>query len=331
MANRLPHDQETFLSRIALKLQFPNLSRQTRQDIWRALEEKYQNSTQLSSSARMFLHSHETQVNWNGHEMNHCYQTAMALAVASLRAKGDGASDGVILEVDHFKEAMNSVYEFREHMDELKRNGGYPPIPAEPFRQHTRHVNDDDASSEESDTPFSEGAHNLREPVSLPLASDSSLCIPDLNRLDWDAFQAAGSNRDLFRKAKFYAIDFLVGEPQITLQPDKNTRRTRKILARRYAPVSSQMPDSEDEDDQKQSASLPERIRINSPAVVAAFSEIHEEQFPGSFLIFKPFASLLYYEQDFRDWATRQEKSIKGTLFVDYYLCMLLIAFSILR
>lgn len=255
--------------------------------------------------------------------MNHCYQAAIALAAANLRAKNDGAEDSLILEVGHFKEAMNAIHEFREHMGELQlqKNIGFPPmgIPPEPYGLR-RHVPNDDALSEESDNPFSEREPKLREPVSLPLASDSSLCIPALNRLNWVAFQGAGSNRDLFRKTKFHAIDFLVGEPQIVLQPDKKTRHRRKILARRDAPVSSQILHAEGEDDQRQSASLPERIRINSPAVVTAFSEIHGEQFPGSFLIFKPFASLLYYEQDFRDWAARQEKIIKGTPLADYYL-----------
>ena len=147
---------------------------------------------------------------------------------------------------------------------------------------------------------------------SLTLDEDSNLCIPELNKLEWNAFQAAGNKRELFRKTSFYAVDVLDGEPMIKLNTDNNARRRRNN-------VSGTTEDSHHGTSSVEvnEVPLPERIRINSPSLIKAISQIVEEEFSGPFLIFRPFRSLIYYEQALRDWATQQERVIEGKLSLE--------------
>lgn len=146
---------------------------------------------------------------------------------------------------------------------------------------------------------------------SLALDEDSNLRIPQLNRIEWDAFQAVGNNKELFRKTSFYAVDVLEGEPMIKLDTNNNAQRRNNVSG------VTEALHHETSDDDAGEAALPERIRINSPALIKAISRIVNEKFSGPFLIFRPYRSLIYYEQDLRDWAANQEKVIEGKLYLE--------------
>ncbi|KAI0149437.1 hypothetical protein BJ166DRAFT_63490 [Pestalotiopsis sp. NC0098] len=212
---------------------------------------------------------------------------------------------------------MNSTHEFRREYMPVQ-----PPrmAPGPSTRPGIRVTKTSVEYSEDSDSSWSSSEDDeLPNPASLTLASDSSLCIPSLNHVEWETFQAAGKTRELFRNSNFHAIDVLEGEPQIVFSIDDNTRGRARFLARKTAHANSGKQSANIQQEQKKmivpesEVALPERIRINSPAIVKAFSEIHEEEFSGSFLMFKPFASLLYYEQDFRDWVAHREETIRDT------------------
>ncbi|KAK8055023.1 hypothetical protein PG993_000250 [Apiospora rasikravindrae] len=146
---------------------------------------------------------------------------------------------------------------------------------------------------------------------------DPNLCVPALKCLEWDAFQAAVKNRELFRKTEFYAIDVLVGEPHIKLKPENKGRRKRRVPPQ-SEDISTTLPHVVSEQRLNRGTAgpgdepLPERIRINSPTLAEAFSEITEESLEPAFLLFRPFRSLVYYEQEFRNWIVQQKTVLEG-------------------
>ncbi|KAI0404020.1 hypothetical protein F4802DRAFT_569427 [Xylaria palmicola] len=141
----------------------------------------------------------------------------------------------------------------------------------------------------------------------VTLNSDSDLCIPTPNRVGWDDFRKVGG-KELFRKTKFHALDVLEGEPLIRFHVDNQKRRKRQTFSGKvaagqdkYAPHTLG----------SSKGTLPERIRVNSPAIIKAFAEIHGEALSGPFLLFRPFRSLVYYESEFREMITLQENKLK--------------------
>ncbi|KAI0505425.1 hypothetical protein F5B22DRAFT_523955 [Xylaria bambusicola] len=319
------------VSPVDLKVTLPPLNDQARDLIWFELERKLHagKKFQLHENASTFLHSSEMKrVDWNGHSIVHCFKIAIALAMKENRAQESGA---IIVEDSHFKEAMNIEYEsnggprrysLAAQAPQIRFGPSVPPqvsynspdIEADPNGQAhaisaispTVHIN-----GEHTDAPY-ETMHWL-----ATLSSDSDFCIPDLNRASWDSFQAAG-RVSLFRKTDFHAIDILEGEPLIKIPPRGPRERRRQALAEKNLSLDSPTATFSDQNGQSPvggklgNAILPERIRINSPAIIKAFSEISGINFTGPFLLFRPFRSLFYHEQEFRDTVISGKKFLQG-------------------
>ncbi|KAK5636104.1 hypothetical protein RRF57_011817 [Xylaria bambusicola] len=311
------------VSLLDLKITLPRLNDKARDLIWSDLERRLQgeNKFQLHQNASKFLHSLEMKrVDWNGHAIIRCFKIAMALAMKQKSAQEDGS---IIVEESHFKEAMNIEHEFNRgpmppppHRIRFSDPGrpsvqGPLPVPHMPYdfqeieADPIAHTINTTSSAipipdELTDAPY-EIMHWLAS-----LSSDSDFCIPDLNRASWDSFQAAGKT-SLFRKTKFYAIDILGGEPLIKLSPRDPRGRRRQNLAEKnsiFNPPTTTYSGQKGQGPvrgESGNATLPERIRINSPAIIRAFAEISDTRLTGPFLIFRPFRSLFYYEQEFRD------------------------------
>jgi hypothetical protein len=62
---------------------------------------------------RFLLSSRAHAVNWNGHEVKHCFNTAIALAAAEANQK---AHNIIIVQDYGFKEAMNMAHESLEYL-----------------------------------------------------------------------------------------------------------------------------------------------------------------------------------------------------------------------
>ncbi|KAI0911072.1 hypothetical protein F4823DRAFT_623740 [Ustulina deusta] len=249
--SRIDTIDEGVHSRLSLSVFLPPLSIPARGRIWSNLERRLNSEgTLLHRSATRFLHSPEARaVDFNGHEINHCFKVAIALATAQAK-RSEG--NVVIVKDSHFKEAMNVEHEFRQYMRSLS---GYSidkltkrdKLRNDSFLQEREYPSLSDSDSSIS-APEDEEAEDI--PISIPreqvkslletsqrsvtLNSDSDLCIPDLNRAGWDAFRAAGA-KELFRKTKFYAIDVLEGEPLIKLHIDNQKRRKRQNLTQKGA------------------------------------------------------------------------------------------------
>ncbi|KAI0451719.1 hypothetical protein F5B21DRAFT_516499 [Xylaria acuta] len=247
---------------ISLTVSLPELDDKTRNLIWSSLEKKLdaEKGIRLHQTAINFLGSSEARVvDWNGHEITRCFKIAIALAAKHTKHSQDST---VMVEDGHFKEAMNIVHASRRSRPQM------PPMPSGPplhMRRPATYSSEEDSSNsdgdirrprfvrsrvayvedvkdeDETDVEHTKSARvPLRQKKSsfeiprrpVNLSSDSDLCIPDLNRVEWDAFRAAGGE-ELFRKTKFHAIDVLEGEPLIKLQVESQKRQRRHNSAQK--------------------------------------------------------------------------------------------------
>ncbi|KAK8092391.1 P-loop containing nucleoside triphosphate hydrolase protein [Apiospora kogelbergensis] len=274
---------------VQLIMQFTELDDTRRKAIWDGLQQnlKHQSGSKFRLSNRasnLLNHSDIHELKWNGHVILQCFKSAVALAESDSRQHPESGKDGVIIvDADHFKDAINTT-EPELHVPS-SRHPGYPGYPGPPGKREAKGM------KAKSKTKLS------------PLVSDSDieLCIPQLNRTEWEGFKAAASD-ELFRKTKFYAIDVLLKEPVIKLQAGQKGNRKEK--------GKSELPTTP-----RGQAPLPERIRINSTTILKVFQEIKNEGTPemrGSTLLFRPFRSLVYYESEFKRWASRQEVKLQG-------------------
>jgi hypothetical protein len=267
----------------------------------------------VSDSAKKLLDNNEIhELKWDGYTIGHCFRIATALA--ELEAKKPAHyrnGEEIVVEAEQFKDAINMVADSKrveatsnDSNSRRKRPEKLmPPKPGDSWREKW--------------IPSSETTMAML----LPITSDSerNLCIPDLNRIEWEGFKAAASS-EVFRKTKFYALDVLRGEPVIKLQTGKKTSRRRNLLvANRTEQKALEHPKGETRQDTTVippgQVPLPERIRINSTTIMHVFQEILDEGASGpkhSVLFFRPFRSLVYYEHEFRDWITRQEMKLQG-------------------
>ncbi|KAJ8127276.1 hypothetical protein O1611_g6359 [Lasiodiplodia mahajangana] len=294
---------------ISLSIFLPPLDRKTQDSIWLDLGRDFdtKEGIRFHRNATKFLASPGVrQVNWNGHEIHRCFKTAMALARAQAKHTNDNL---IVIDDDHLKEAMNVAPFSSNH------------IP----RRLVSSTSSEDGKSKIDETDITFPLFGLedrnkpaletpRRPVTLN--SDSDLCIPDMQWTEWDAFRAAG-RKEPFSKTKFHAIDVLKGEPLITFQIGNTKRRKHQYLSPKPMPSSSAIINAANQDKytpkkiETSTGTLPERIRINSPAIIRTFAEIHGNSIPGPFLLFRPFRSLLYYEQEFHDAISQQDIALQ--------------------
>ncbi|KAI0536997.1 hypothetical protein GGR58DRAFT_473532 [Xylaria digitata] len=311
-SNTVTHIKESLRSLISVMVSLPDLDRQKRDLIWSDLERRLSSEEriQLHRNATKFLHSADAlTVALNGHEINRCFKIAMALATAEAETRGDSP---LIVEVDHFKEAMNIVYEPRQDMgnvrsqeSEMRHIIDIPSATVDTSREVLSRRSSFEFTNEFKlpDEGIEPSLNISQQPITVD--SDSDLCIPDFKWVEWDAFRAAGE-KQLFRKTKYHAIDVLKGEPRIKLSIDNQKRRKRRNLTQKGISSGSATTKITSKEKKPIEATLPDRIRINSPAIIRKFAEICGEAITEPFLLFRPFRCLLYYEQEFRDAMNEQ-------------------------
>lgn len=355
---------EAFRARMTLSLFVDHLNDTRRAVIWKTLLQQAieQSNSQIrfGAAATKFLQTDQIHsVDWNGHEIVSCFQTATSLAMLEAKESPGYAPDTeVIVDVGHFKEALNRTYAFRAYIQSIDgvsnaaraknirtRNDGFagradPSLPSRPgpigpqntpgpkllslqrplSRPDQRAVQVGRTSKTVPNKPArTPGTADLRPPSTSD--TEMSLCIPDLNRVEWQDFKdaAPAASGELFRKAKFHAIDVLVGEPCIMFKGGSNRNKKQKAIPRNYAIHSRTDSDNRLTECAVNTraageAPLPERIRINSLSIGKAFESIHDGprfDFRRPFLVFRPFRSLLHYEQEFREWVVQQETGFK--------------------
>lgn len=355
--NRVGSFDETFMIRMTLAVLCEGLDQVKRRIIWDNLQEELvherNHQIRLSASAKKFLDTDEIHnIDWTSHEIVNCFRTATALAESKARKFPDWEEGKeIIIEVEHLKEVLNMAYSFRAYIhsthgqDFSRAARAAPGQTPNATHGHLRRYGPPPPPRPPSPTapPFlslprggvvqAMGQGSAVKPLKsnqppITVDSDTDVCISDLNRVEWEQFRAAGSG-GLFRNSKFYAIDMLLGEPLVKLKVLNMDRKIPKpmtqtgVLKDTQHNSKNQERQAEDPLPSYQSF-LPERIRINSPAIANAFRYIHRERslsdFRVPFLIFRPFRSLVYYEPEFREWVARQEAILQGR-YHNCYCC----------
>lgn len=150
--------------------------------------------------------------------------------------------------------------------------------------------------------------------------------IPKLNRVSWEAFQEcleeAGTSG--------FAIDVLVGEPNITMAFEGMSYTPMRARQRGGEPeggvaVTSDIAATTTTAGQRKPANkttfrgqapLPERIRINSESIIRILHTIHGTRSSYTIeplLMMQPFRALFFYKDEFRKWRARLEAKFGHT------------------
>ncbi|KAF7526245.1 hypothetical protein G7054_g10817 [Neopestalotiopsis clavispora] len=333
---------------VQLAIEISPLDYKRQQKLWLRMVDNCCNQQETKTAitfdriASSFLSSTDMpKVNWNGHDIENCLQMAVALAYSTAKRKiHKKDSHNIVVEIEHLKQAMNMAFSSRSAIDSMIAQSQYPQYPQYRPQLVEKGVSrkldelEEDDSSDEHVLDFGR-FHEYDElsddetTSSLPLddktwpSVDSSdaqrrkLCIPELNLIEWSTFKTLGTT-ELFRSKRFYAVDVLVGEPQIWREAPSLLGRKRRV------PISSiaTQPSAPTTDRQQNTAgspinsALPERIRINSPAIIEAFQELHfddSSNLRGAFLMFRPYKVLSYHENALRDWTDKLEENYKAS------------------
>lgn len=156
--------------------------------------------------------------------------------------------------------------------------------------------------------------HNPFGPVNW---SPEISVIADLRHMAWADFI---SRRGLPRRIPTYAIDVLVGEPDVTT-PSLAPRRLRDLdPSMEY----TQRPSSDLQNHTRplllhwnSAIDLPERIRINSKELVKTLSMISGSQLQApstsgaSVVLLRPFRMLTYYDKETREWCEKLARDLR--------------------
>ncbi|KAI1012767.1 hypothetical protein LB504_008480 [Fusarium proliferatum] len=144
-----------------------------------------------------------------------------------------------------------------------------------------------------------------------------------LNRVSWTAFQDSLEVPD---QANRFAIDVLVGEPNVKVVLPTLRYRTRGEAAKygfdnrvdatgatasSSAAASLRKPTGRTMS--RGQGPLPERIRINSTAILRILSKIFQEEISTNFepiLMMRPFRGLIWYKDEIRKWRDDLEKNV---------------------
>ncbi|KAF5706994.1 TOB3 (member of AAA-ATPase family) [Fusarium mundagurra] len=144
-----------------------------------------------------------------------------------------------------------------------------------------------------------------------------------LNRVPWTEFQ---DSLEITDQAKRFAIDVLIGEPNVKVTMP--TFRYRPGGAARYgfdnradtsggaasAPSgTANLRKPTGRTMSRGQGPLPERIRINSTAILRILSKIFQEEISTKFepvLMMRPFRGLIWYKDEIRKWRDDLEKTV---------------------
>ncbi|SCV50664.1 related to TOB3 (member of AAA-ATPase family) [Fusarium fujikuroi] len=144
-----------------------------------------------------------------------------------------------------------------------------------------------------------------------------------LNRVSWNEFQ---DSLEVTDQANRFAIDVLVGEPNVKVTLPSLRYRTRGEAAKygfdnRVDATGATASSSAAANLRKPTGRtmsrgqgpLPERIRINSTAILRILSKIFQEEISTNFepvLMMRPFRGLIWYKDEIRKWRDDLEKNV---------------------
>ncbi|KAF4494157.1 TOB3 (member of AAA-ATPase family) [Fusarium agapanthi] len=144
-----------------------------------------------------------------------------------------------------------------------------------------------------------------------------------LNRVTWTEFQASLEVTD---QAKRFAIDVLMGEPNVKVTLPSLRYRTGGAArygfdnrvstsggAANASSVAANLRKPTGRTMSRGQRPLPERIHINSTAILRILSKIFQEEISTKFepvLMMRPFRGLTWYKNEIRKWRDGLEKNV---------------------
>ncbi|RKL30430.1 hypothetical protein BFJ72_g11543 [Fusarium proliferatum] len=144
-----------------------------------------------------------------------------------------------------------------------------------------------------------------------------------LNRVSWTEFQDSLEVTDQVNR---FAIDVLIGEPNVKVTLPSLRYRTRGEAAKygfdnrvdgtgatASSSAAANLRKPTGRTMSRGQGPLPERIRINSTAILRILSKIFQEEISTNFepvLMMRPFRGLIWYKDEIRKWRDDLEKNI---------------------
>ncbi|KAM0552669.1 hypothetical protein ACHAPJ_007766 [Fusarium lateritium] len=150
--------------------------------------------------------------------------------------------------------------------------------------------------------------------------NEPPIIIPKLNRVPWVEFQ---ERIELEEPEDQFAIDVLIGEPEVIVDfGDRYYSTTRRY---RYGEeyeedalaaegMAARQRTTSGKTTLRGQRPLPERIRINSRAILRILSKIFQEDLSengNSVLMMRPFRALFRYKDEIRKWKERLETKLE--------------------
>ncbi|KAF5531223.1 TOB3 (member of AAA-ATPase family) [Fusarium napiforme] len=236
---------------------------------------------------------------------------------------------------EQLEDALEEDHEFRSWSTrELK-------APGMPFtRSHHAYVSEKVVNDLSNELDQVEALHYTRE-VERQAIQDWRLAHPGqdyhdplsktgppsksvLNRVPWAEFQ---ESLDVTDQSDRFAIDVLVGEPNVKIILPSLRYRTRGETVRygldKKADLSGGAANASStaanlrkpfgKTFSRGQAPLPERIRINSTAILRILSKIFQEEISNNFrpvLMMRPFRGLIWYKDEIRKWRDDLERNV---------------------
>ncbi|KAE9365610.1 P-loop containing nucleoside triphosphate hydrolase protein [Stipitochalara longipes BDJ] len=118
--NRVGAFDDAFISRIHVKLYYPDFTDEERQRVWKTFIDKLMkdrgHSIRVSIDAKDFIRGREMrEVKWNGREIRNAFQTAVALAEYDAEKDDEGK---ILLTDTHLRSIVDMSRDFKRYLDE---------------------------------------------------------------------------------------------------------------------------------------------------------------------------------------------------------------------
>ncbi|KAL1847379.1 hypothetical protein Daus18300_013964 [Diaporthe australafricana] len=120
--NRVGAFDDAFISRVHIKLYYPDFSEIERQRVWETFVKKLANERgdymRVTIGAQEYIREGKQlkQLSWNGREIRNAFQTAVSLAEYENKQDGEGK---IKLTEDHLKSVVELSKDFKDYIDNL--------------------------------------------------------------------------------------------------------------------------------------------------------------------------------------------------------------------
>ncbi|KAM5360948.1 hypothetical protein ACJZ2D_013402 [Fusarium nematophilum] len=121
--NRVGAFDDAFISRIHVKLYYPDFTDDQRQQVWQTFVDKLKRDCgtymKLDTNAKRYLKSSEVRaMKWNGREIRNAFQTAVSLAEYDAEKDDDSK---ILVNDDHFRAVVELSSDFKDYLDTLHK------------------------------------------------------------------------------------------------------------------------------------------------------------------------------------------------------------------